>query len=313
MKIITKAIMREDQIRARTKLDVEGIEVYLKRPDLDRPEISDLLKLCSDNFGVVNLETGDRVNDEDTPTDLLDFNSREYIESVLSMRSKIPNAGLLVVHLAGNCQVLDSPYDALYRTQRKLETLEASLNYIRKLDPENKIIALENTFPTDWMNEDTGKISFYTFGKIMSDFGDRIRTFDPGHSGITMYTLANVKEVNDGYGTFYSEKFGSIPVYFGEEEARIAELAKISLTDAVRKEVDTYKTLIANVHVNGSKGLLDGFGFSEGSDFEIFKVLEPLRGSNANLVTETKERPTGDFLNSPNQKDAIRILKEYFF
>lgn len=301
MKIFAKAILDSEQIEARKSLPVNGIEILLNPKNLSESNLDDKLKLCSDNFETVNLEVGDRLYST-VPVDLLDPESRKYIEKVLELHSQIPNPGLVVAHLVGRCQVSDPPYKGL-KPQSKPQILAASLEYIRKLDPENKIIALENTFPTDWMDENEGIISFYPIGKISSGFGNRIRTFDIAHSGITMYTYKNL--VNS---YFPSKQFGNIPVYFSDEEQKVSELAKQSLTDAVCEELRKANTV--NVHVNVNKGLLDGF--VESSDLDLSKVLEALKGKDITLVAEVQERETGDYISTPNQRAMVDYLRNFF-
>ncbi len=225
----------------------------------------------------------------------------------MNQRESIPNPGLLTVHLAGGCDVLNPPYSKVsYR--KKEEVLEECLNYINKIDPDNTTIALENTFPTDWMDEDKGVISFYPIGKISADFGKRIRTFDIAHSGITMYTLKNLTSIDREGKTGYlkSEKFGRIPVYVSEDEMKIREIAKRSLTYAVCQEIA--KADVVNIHVNTSLGLLDGFGIDEETDLDLTRILETLKGEETNLVAEVKERQREDYINAPNQKKMISYL-----
>ena len=304
MDIFVKSRLDAAQIKERIKLGSTGIELYLDKGDLASLSLKDNLRLCSDNFSKVSLETGDRLYGT-APTDLLDSESREYIEKVLNIRSKIPNAGFLVIHLAGGCQVLDPPYKKL-KVQVKKEILEKSLATINELDPENKVIALENTFPTDWMDEKNGIISFYPIGKLSSDFNRRIRTFDTGHSGITAFTLANLSQSKKGY-VFNHRTFGEIPVYMADEEVKLAEIAKKSLTKAVLAEVK--KANIVNVHLNNSRGLLDGFGVTEGGDIDLKAIIEAIiKRTNATIVTEVKERKTRDYINTPNQREMIDWL-----
>lgn len=319
MKIFTKAFLKRDQLEQRTKLGTDGIEVYLRATDLERPDFRDDLKYCSDNFGTVNLETGDRLYGT-RPTDLLDAESRKYVERVLEERSRISNAGVLVVHLAGRCQVLDPPYAGLVEPNKE-EALELCIQYVYGLDPKNDIIALENTFPTDWMDENTGRLSFYRSGKISLDFKHRIRTFDTGHSGITVFTYRNLECDPTGvalldcfdYASIRDDKFGKIPVYYGPDEHDL-NAEKGDLTGIVCNEIKRAK--VVNVHLNGSKGLLDGFGIDEESDIDLGQIVDTLiqkekeGGREITLVTEVKERTTGDYLNVPNQVKMIKWLRE---
>jgi hypothetical protein len=166
MKIFSKSYLIKEQIEARVDLakngNVDGIELVLRNTNLDDiSNVIDLLRFCSDNFGTVSLETGDRLCDETpitsiVPTDLLDEKGQEYVENVLSLLTNnnvIQNPGVLVVHLAGGCRnnLYSPPFDETLALalQRDKENLSECLEYINNIDPENKLIALENTFPTD--------------------------------------------------------------------------------------------------------------------------------------------------------------------
>ncbi len=64
MKIFTKTRLNHKQIEKRIRLvgkSVQGIEVLLDMNDLKNPRLRETLRLCSDNFETVNLETGDRL------------------------------------------------------------------------------------------------------------------------------------------------------------------------------------------------------------------------------------------------------------
>lgn len=308
MKIFTKSTLNIKQIKLRKDWHVDGIETYLKYDEIFNPKLKDKLNWCSDNFETINLETGDRLYGR-TPVDLLDDRSRKYIEKALEIYNKIPNRGILVVHLAGNCQVHEPPYKKLI-LEKKEENLAVCLEYINKIDPENRLIALENTFPTDWMDEDKGIISFYPFGKISADFENRIRTFDIAHSGITMYTYSKLANSSNKNYSYFESEFGRTPVYFSEEEEKITELAKKSLTNAVCEEIK--RANVVNVHVNTSYKLLDGFGINEETDLDLSKILEVLKGKNITLIAEVKERQTNDYLTAQNQRGMIKFLREYF-
>lgn len=305
VKIFAKSILEEDQIKARKGLNIDGIEVYLTKPDLEGSRPKDMIKLCSDSFRVVNLETGDRLYGI-RPTDLLDDESRRYVESVLGIHAKMPNAGFVNMHLAGGCQVLRPPYKGLTKEKKK-GTLMACLDYINTLDPGNQTIVLENSFPTDWMYGAEGIISFHPIGKISADFEKRIRTFDIAHSGITAFTYANLADFRGNYGFFESAEFGKIPVYFSDEERKVAESARESITRAVCEEIEGAN--IVNVHVNTNKGLLDGFGIGDKCDINLELVLSKLLASKRdqlNLVAEVKEE---DYLSIPKQRAMISYLR----
>lgn len=318
MRIFTKAILREDQIKQRAKLHhVDGIEVYLTAKDMADEKLADKLKLCSDSFKIVNLETGDRLEGI-TPTDLLDDRSKRYVEEALNNLVRIKNHGILVIHLAGGCKVLEpSSYSQLdVRQSNKFSNLKKCLKYIRGLDPENKLIALENTFPTDWMDEDNGIISFYSMGKLASDFEERIMTFDTGHAGVTAYTYANSYcSPARPFGFFDHNKFGKIPVIFLREEREFKKLTKTSLTHAVCEELK--KSNSTSIHLNNSRGLLDGFGMKERGNLNFMEIMSVInekimKNPNFSIVTEVKERTTGDYLNAPNQKEMIEFIFNYF-
>lgn len=307
MKIFTKSKLNIKELNPRRFWNVDGLETYLEYKKIDDLKLIDRIKWCSDNFETVSFETGDRLYGI-TPTDLLEERTQAYIEKTLNLMSKIINAGILVVHLAGSCKVGKPPYKRI-ELEQKTEILNKCIEYINIVDPKNKIIALENTFPTDWMNEDKGIISFYPFGKISSDFGDRIRTFDIAHGGISAYTYSKLIKGENNY-TYLDTEFGKVPVYFSEEEKEIVESAKKNLTDAVCDELR--RANVVNVHFNANKGLLDGFGINEKSDLDLQKIAGLLKGKNICIVAEVKERRTNDYFNAPNQREMIKFLKEYF-
>ncbi len=338
-KIFTKAfLVYPNQLEARAQFKdnqgkgPDGIELYLHNTDFAKPEaeLEGYLRRASDLFPTVNLETGDRLDPDGLhPADLLNPECQKYIERVLNFMDKIPNHGYLVVHLEGACQRLQYPYDGL-QDQNKEELLAKCLDQVRRIDPSGKRIALENTFPTDWKTEpepgkpEQGVISFYPFGKLSADFKEFPRVFDPGHCGITLYTLVNtVKVPHAQNGKFKSEEYGRIPVYFGPEEQAIAAVAQGSLIDAIVKEFEAIPAgKLRGIHINRSWKLSDGRGISEEADFNLDPLLHAVKKrpelSDLVIVTEFKETKTDpatgrlDYLNAPNQAEGLRYLRDFF-
>lgn len=308
MKIFAKTILNREQLEARRRLGVDGIEIMLNKARLESPNFPELLRFASDSFPVVSLEAGDRLR-EQKPTDLTDGESRKYIERIMQALSTISNLGLLTVHLVGNAYLAAPPYENVPRKspEQAEEIVQRCLEYVWKIDPQNKVIALENTFPTDWMDEDKGSISFYPIGKLSQDFGGRQRTYDIAHAGITFFTFRNLRQ--GSRGSFYThEKFGDIPVHFSNQEmAAIA--TKRNLTEDVIADMRTAR--IVNVHFNSNRGLLDGYSPFEQGDLDLGRILGEIRRTfpNANLVAEVKERETGNYLEAPNQSRTLEYLK----
>lgn len=303
VKVFTKAIARREQIESRKDLG-EGIELLLRAADLQRADFLDCLKYSSDNFPVVNLEVGDRVGGI-KPVDLLDGESRRYIEKVLAHGQRLPNLGRIIVHLAAGCQVDEPEYNKilpLSKDQRGY-ILRIALDYIHSLDSENRIIALENTFPTDWMDEEKGIISYYPIGKSSEDFGERIRVFDIGHAGITAHTLKNLSTLIGNQGFFWHEKFGFIPVYVSEREE---ERRQMSPEAFVVNEI--YDANIVEYHVSANKGLLDGFGLDEKSSMRLEYLLRIAAAQNPDAVFVAEVRDD-DYVKIPNQRKMIGFLK----
>ena len=176
------------------------------------------------------------------------------------------------------------------------------MEYVNSLDHHNRIIALENIFPSDWMDEDEKVVSFYPCGKISSDFQDRIRVFDIAHYGITLLTFANLN-----HQRFLSTALGNMPVYFGEEEIKELEKTK-NPTAAVSREINQSKVI--EIHVNTNKDYLGGFGI-EPAYINLEEVLKGLKKEFI-LVPEMREAPGCDYVNTPKQREMINYLRSLF-
>ena len=291
----------------------DGVEILLRGYEVSTGLGCDQLATWADHFPKFNLEIGDRISNYPNliPADLLDPRVQQYIEDTLTSMERFPNSGLLIVHLSGGMQFLARPYsDFRSRAKEREDLLGQSMEYLNRIDPGSRRIALENPMDPDWMNESSGNLTAFTFGKVSSDFADRARVFDPAHSGISAFCYANIRDTGKGYGFFDSEEFGAIPLHYGQSEREFCSPGS-STRESVLADLGRALPYMKELHVNTFRGLLDGFGFGE-ADLPLEQILNRVKHrSDLIFVSELREE-AGDYLNAPANRAMLGALRSFF-